>query len=102
MSDTFAKHVCAAKQYDNIHDFYRKYGETYCPDTWAMVWVAKIKDDFNDLRRALEPRLSEKKLIKQYAHDITISFMGVKLKIPYDAVAYNALIDALNTIEKEL
>ena len=102
MDDQFAIYVCAAKQYDSYGAFYDSYGRHYCPHEAAMVWDAKVKDDFNELRRMLEPCESERARLNQYHHDIEIAFMGTKLKIPYDAVAYNALIDALNVIEKEL
>lgn len=102
MSDQFAMYVLAAKQYKTYSEFYEEYGKHYCPREAALVWDAKVKDDFNELRRMLEPCENERARLNQYHHDIEITFMGVKLAIPYDAVAYNAITDALNIIEQEL
>ena len=102
MGDEFIGWTLKAKQYNSYHDFYQNYGRIYCPHESAMVWEAKIKSDFADLRRMLEPCIDEKALLNQYKHSIRIQFMGAKLTRPYDAVAYNAIIDALNIIEKEI
>ena len=102
MGDEFIGFVLKAKQYNNYHDFYQNYGRIYCKELAPMVWDAKIRDDFLVMRNTLEPCENEKALLNQYQHSIRIQFMGAKLTIPYDAVAYNALIDALNIIEKEI
>ena len=103
MNDQFVEAMLKANEYTQFNEYWDNYAKSvYSLTDAALIWTANYRRNITALRDILEPCKFEAALERQYANNIEISFMGVNLKIPYDAVAYNALIDTLNTIENEL
>ena len=59
-----------------------------------------IEQFINYLDR-LTANASEEELDRLYDENIRIEFHGKAVEVPYDAVSYNAITDALKTIKSE-
>lgn len=58
-------------------------------------------EQFMDLLDKLTANATEEEMDRLYDENIKIEFHGEAVEIPYDAVSYNAIMDALKTIKSE-